>query len=297
MRPGVDPKVDYAFKRVFGSEDTKDVLLHLLNAVLAPPAGREVTDLTLTNPFTTKMTPDEKLAILDIKARDASGRRFNVEMQMVAPPAYPQRALYYWAKLYTEQLEEGQDFHLLCPTISITFMDNRRFPERAAYHHIFRLRDQTGEVVLSEDLAIHFIELPKFALAAEALTTPLEVWCYFLRHGEELDTTTLPPPLAIPAVRHALEVLTVMTQNDIEREIYEGRIKARRDRSSELRGARQEGVEEGLEKGQLIGIIQTYEKMLRLPRTSKEELYALPIAELEALAQQLEKQASSPKGE
>src|SRR5262245_55337607 len=113
MRPGIDPKVDYAFKRVFGSEDTKDVLIHLLNAVLSPPAGGEVTDVTLTNPFNDKMVIDDKLSVLDIKARDAAGRQFNVEMQMIAPTEYPQRALYYWAKLYTEQLKEGHEFETL----------------------------------------------------------------------------------------------------------------------------------------------------------------------------------------
>ena len=74
MRPGIDPKVDYAFKRVFGSEDNRDVLIDLLNAVLQLGPGREVFAVELLNPFNDKSYADDKLSIVDVKARDAAGR-------------------------------------------------------------------------------------------------------------------------------------------------------------------------------------------------------------------------------
>jgi predicted transposase/invertase (TIGR01784 family) len=287
MKPGIDPKVDYAFKRVFGSEETKDVLISLLNAVLTPPAGREVVSVTLENPFNEKDTADEKQLILDIKARDAQGRWFNVEMQMAAPPVYPQRVLYYWAELYTNQLKEGHDYAALRPAISISFLDSRRFPGRG-YHHRFRLRDDCNELVLTEDLEIHFVELPKFDLTPERLTTGLEMWCYFLKHGDELDTEQLPAALDQPPVRRALEVLNVVSLNDHERELYEGRLKARRDEAS-----RKQREVQSEDRGILIGSIRTCQKLLGQPLTPREELSLLSLDDLTRLAAEWEARAES----
>src|SRR5689334_9834522 len=109
MLLNVDPKVDYAFKRLFGRDANRPLLIDVLNCVLAPPPGHAIQDLELLNPFNPKDTPDDKLSILDIKARDQAGRHFNVEMQIVPFPDYDKRVLYYWARLYQGQLHEGQD--------------------------------------------------------------------------------------------------------------------------------------------------------------------------------------------
>lgn len=84
MKTRIDPKVDYAFKHVFGREESKPVLISLLDAVLQPTLGQHIASLDLLNPFNDKETLDDKTSILDIKARDQSGRQFNVEMQMLA---------------------------------------------------------------------------------------------------------------------------------------------------------------------------------------------------------------------
>jgi predicted transposase/invertase (TIGR01784 family) len=99
MIPGADPKVDYAFKKIFGSQSNEAVLLNLLEAVLKPPPDYHLVDVDILNPFNDKEALDDKLSVLDIKARDQLGRQYNVEMQMVGSRLYPQRALYYWAVL------------------------------------------------------------------------------------------------------------------------------------------------------------------------------------------------------
>jgi predicted transposase/invertase (TIGR01784 family) len=280
MKPGIDPKVDYAFKRVFGSPEATDVLVSMLNAVLAPPSGEEVTAVELQNPFNEKDASDDKQLILDVKARDARGRWFNVEMQMAASTIYPQRVLYYWAALFTDQLKEGRGFDELRPTISISFLDSRRFKDKV-YHHRFRLRDDCGEVTLTDHLEIHLVELPKFTLTAEQLTTTLEMWCYFLKHGEELDTEALPAKLDVPPVRRALEVLNVMSLNDREREVYQAKLKARRDRNAEIQDAR------------LSGRILAYQEILNLPITPEEDLQTMSLEELQALVEALKKQVAA----
>ena len=83
---GIDPKVDYAFKHLLGRESTRPILIDVIDKVLNPAPGHHIQDIELLNPFNPKESADDKLSILDIKARDQSGRQFNVEMQMLAYP-------------------------------------------------------------------------------------------------------------------------------------------------------------------------------------------------------------------
>jgi predicted transposase/invertase (TIGR01784 family) len=120
----VDPKVDYAFKHLFGRDATRPILMNVLDSVLNPPPGHHIREIELLNPFNAKEALDDKLSILDIKARDETGRQFNVEMQMLAFPHYPKRILYYACKLHQQQLHEGQDYLELKPTVSISFLNH-----------------------------------------------------------------------------------------------------------------------------------------------------------------------------
>ncbi|HQU45503.1 MAG TPA: Rpn family recombination-promoting nuclease/putative transposase, partial [Pirellulales bacterium] len=122
MKTQTDPKVDYAFKHVFGREESKPALVSLLNAVLEPAAGEGIVGLELLNPFNAKAFESAKTCIVDIKARDESGRQFLVEMQMLADEAFRQRALFYWAALYQEQLHQGENWRELRPTIAVCFV-------------------------------------------------------------------------------------------------------------------------------------------------------------------------------
>jgi len=99
---GIDPTVDYAFKRLFGDPANSDLLIHLLNAVL-PPAS-PIVEVLILNPFNEKEFADDKLSVLDIKARDARRAWFNVEMQGKAVGWLRQRIAYYNASLFVDQL-------------------------------------------------------------------------------------------------------------------------------------------------------------------------------------------------
>jgi predicted transposase/invertase (TIGR01784 family) len=284
MVPGIDPKVDYVFKRLFGRESNRALSIHLLNAVLQPLARQRVAELELLNPFNDKDRLDDKLSILDIKARDQSGRQFNVEMQLLANPYFRQRVPYYWARLHQSQLQEGQDYSLLRPTLSICFVNTPLFPEVPAYHLVFELRERDHQLLFTDDLAMHILELSKFTKSAEELTTPLDVWLYFLRHGERLDTEALPGALAaVEEIHRAMGELQMVTQSDLERERYEARLKMQRDISSALTAAREDGRKEGQ-----VGQIHAFERLLHRPQTPAAQLLALPLEDLERLAQQLE---------
>ena len=275
--------------------------------MLKPSANERIVGLEIRNPFNDKDALDDKLSILDIKARDRQGRQYNVEMQMLGTPVFLQRVLYYWARLYGDQLHEGFDYSVLQPTISISFVNAVLFPQVPDYHLDFRLRSSRHpQLVFSMQQAMHLIELPKFTRTTEGLTDALDAWCYFLVHGAELDTEKLPQALRSRAVPRAMEVLQMLTQSDLERERYEARLKAERDRYSFLKAAKEQGMSEGraeghaegraeghaegIAQGVLVGRIQLCQQLLKLPPTATEELYTLSLADLQARAEALEQQ-------
>jgi len=127
---GVDPKVDYAFKHLFGREASRPILIDVLNSILQPAPGKEIRELEILNPFNPKESFDDKLSILDIKARDQKGRQYNIEMQMLPSPYYDKRIVYYACKLHQQQFHAGKDYWVLRPTISISILNHVFFPEK-----------------------------------------------------------------------------------------------------------------------------------------------------------------------
>src|SRR5438445_9614512 len=247
---GIDPTVDYAFKHLLGRESTRPILISVVDSVLNPAPGFHITEIELLNPFNPKETLDDKLSILDIKARDQSGRQFNIEMQMLADRYYVKRILYYGCKLHQQQLHEGEDYLTLKPTISISFLDHVLFPQVADYRLRFRLLEESHSFPFTDDLKVHTLELPKFEKSAAELETDLDIWLYFLRHAGKMDTDALPAALQQhPLARRAAEELKMLTQTDLERERYEARRKAQLDYNTGLKVARMEGREEGLAEG------------------------------------------------
>jgi predicted transposase/invertase (TIGR01784 family) len=160
---------------------------------------------------------------------------------------------------------------------------------------------------LCKDQELHIIELPRFTLTAEQITTPLERWCYFLKHGDTLDTDSLPPTLDVPPIRQAVEILTMLSKDELERERYLDRLKAQRDAQSLANAERlaleegrrqghETGHEKGVEQGKLIGRIQLLENILGQPQTAEDELRRQSVAELARLAEILQAKLPKPNG-
>ena len=290
MMSGIDPKVDYAFKKVFGSESNTDLLTLLLEAVL----GFRVSAVEIINPFNDKETPGDKLSVLDIKARDASGRLFDVEMQMFPHAAIIPRLIYYWAKLYSSQLRAAEEFTNLRPAYTICFINSRLFQQTPdEFLNQFEMVDRRTGVVLSKHFGLTIVELPKFTRRAEEIVTPLERWCYYFGHGALLDTEHLPETMNELPIQKAMEVLMRMSQNAEERARYESREKFRRDMNqiqTDAANATEKGMEKGMEKGTYLGEIKAFQFVLKQPQTSKEEFEKMSLEEIQRLAEELRRQ-------
>jgi predicted transposase/invertase (TIGR01784 family) len=222
MKLGIDPKIDFAFKRMCLANP-------VLKSIVQSVVDFEVMELEITNPFLDKVNSDGKMAILDIKAKDASGRLFNVEIQLSGGPDLLQRFLYYCARVYVSQLNEGEEYNTLSPTISICFVNGTVFRESNEYHTCIQLRDNHTHRIVSRDLELHIFELNKFRKHRNELNSPLDQWLYFLLYAEGFDPKCPPPELTVPEISRAIKELNDMSDSTLERELYEARFKAQKD--------------------------------------------------------------------
>ena len=154
---------------------------------------------------------------------------------------------------------------------------------------------------MTGNLEFHILELPKFAKSVEELASGLDKWLYFLRHAAKMDTEAVPAALQQPLVLRALEELKMLTQDDLERERYEARLKAQRDHNSLVRyalEAQEKGRQEGRQEGEKIGIIANIhfcEGLVNRQETPTEQLSGLPLEELTRLSQELQEQVRNRK--
>lgn len=263
MRCGIKLTVDYAFKRTFGTEENRNVLMHLLNSILAESLTSPIAEITLLNPFSGKSQPDDKQSIFDIKARDQLGREFIVEVQLYEQRYLPERLVFYWAKEYAGQLAEGDDYKLLKPVFVICITEITLFEAATKAHSRFQLVDASQSLTLTPHLEVHVIELEKFSLELDDLCDDEDRWLYFLRNSEDYDSSSLPTSLAaVPEIQQATGTLTMVAHTPTERELYEAELKALRDERSRLSTAFDKGVESGRLEGRRSGEIAACQENL-----------------------------------
>jgi predicted transposase/invertase (TIGR01784 family) len=267
----VNPKIDLVFKKLFGSEENKDILLSLINAIL--PLSQQVAKITLKNPYNVSDYAEGKLSILDIKAEGEDGRLFDVEMQIRGSKYYGKRALFYWAKIFGSQLdyvlEESQDndnnievgYSDLKKCVVISLMDFNFFDD-TKYHRFYTLKDgNTHEQHKDLDyLDLYFIELKKYKGKLQNLNTTLERWITFLNNAHKYDNKTLPKELAeIKEIRKASQKLDAMYLDEKEKGYYDAQQKFWLDQNAFIK----ETVEKALEQGELNKQIEIAKKMLK----------------------------------
>lgn len=237
---GIDPLIDFAAKRLLGSPEHSQITLHFLNAVLH--FSDPIVEVAIQNPINLKDFDSDKLSILDIKATDTVGRRYNIEVQTTRPLGLPKRLTYYAAKQLTEQLTEGDQYADLNPSISICILDALMFRDVPALQHAFQLRTADG-LSLTDCLQVHIFELPKYVIPSDngPITDPVDQWLYFFREASHLTAEELVDRLPDPVFSEATGVLEMIAKNPQERQLYEDRLKAERDARAKEDYAREEG--------------------------------------------------------
>ena len=158
MRGLLDPKMDFVFKNIFGSEKHPNILISFLNATLKPKDL--ITEVEIKNTDLNKGYIEDKFSRLDVKATTSNNEIINIEIQLKNEYNMIKRSLYYWSKLYSEQLNEGEDYSLLKRTICINIL-NFKYLKTRMFHSVYRMKEIHTNEELSDIEEIHFIEIPK----------------------------------------------------------------------------------------------------------------------------------------
>jgi predicted transposase/invertase (TIGR01784 family) len=295
MKLGISPKNDFAFAKTFARPENKIALLSLLNAILM--LEESIMDVTIQNPFNYRDFAEDKLTILDIKAVDAQGRVFNVEMQLTVGEGLQKRIVYYGCETYTDQLHKGNDYRALQPVFAICIVDGKIWREKdgSKVHHRFVFTDQVSGRQLQDTIEIHTLELGWYTLeeADLAAASPAERWMYWLIHAEEYTADRLRELFPEAAFQIATDSLVEIHEKTEDKAMYDAREKAQRDyqwalNSSEARG-RIEGKIEGRIEGK-VELIRTLQSILRISQTPATELSKKSLDELQKLTEDLQSQ-------
>jgi len=256
MSEYITPKVDIAFKKIFGVEENKDLLLSLINSIVS--VEDRAASIEIMNPYNTQEFKRDKLSILDIKARRGDGVKYNIEIQVSDEGDYDKRALYYWSKTYAEQMEKGLDYTELNKTIGIHILNFLSIPKSNKYHNVFTIQEKYEKLPHFVDFEIHTIELSKFEgkkepleLILKKIQEPLDEWVTFMTKHEDMSTESLPEELHMPEIRKAMHILDVMNFNNEEREEYEARLKWLRVEASTVKKVYEDGKKEGFSSGKI----------------------------------------------
>jgi predicted transposase/invertase (TIGR01784 family) len=204
------------------------------------------------------------MSILDIKAVDRKGRWFNVEMQISEDLYFDKRAIYYWAKLVTEQLAEGQMYKQLQKTVSICILDFNFVPGEEEFHSLYKIINTASgrDDGLHDLFELHYIELRKFRKDFADLVKPLDRWAAFLSRAHELRRNGLPLPAALAADRSILKAIEAVDRmfSEEERLVYETRMRALLDVESKIASAEEKGLEQGRAEGIAEGMAKGMER-------------------------------------
>lgn len=216
----LDPKIDMAFKKLFGSEDHKQVTISFLNTMLEYTGDRRIESIDFMNNEQLPVYLDKKENILDIFCVDKGKRKFIVEMQNAWMASFEKRIVYYGTKVYANQLSTAKPYSDLDPVtvVAITKKFNV-FPKKQNYKSIHTLVDnKTGEHDI-DDITFAFIELPKFVKKEHELVTDEDKWLFLLKEIGSYDH--VPEPLQKNEFQEACQLLNQLTLSEYEQRVYE----------------------------------------------------------------------------
>lgn len=201
----LNPKTDYAFKKIFGSDASRDILISFLNAVLGLDGLEAIVEVTILDPYQAPRIKGWKDSFVDVRARDERGRSFIVEMQVLVSHGFEKRVLFNACKAYVGQIGSAEEYGKLVGVIAITITDFVMYPGLREIVSSFRLRAAENPDIVHQDMELVFVELPKFDKEEGQLESALDRWLYFLRTAGRLDVA---PKVLVsdPAIDHALRI-------------------------------------------------------------------------------------------
>ncbi|MCI4625690.1 MAG: Rpn family recombination-promoting nuclease/putative transposase [Candidatus Magnetoovum sp. WYHC-5] len=261
----VDIKSDIAFKKVFGNENKREILISFINAVLGLQGEKEIGDITILNPYQAPRLAELKETTLDIRAVNKEGVTFIIEIQVQKKVGFEKRILYYTSKAYVGQLEKGDEYLKLNQVIFIGVMDFEIFEGNnyLTRHLILNTSTYKQEI---KDIELYFIELPKFQKTEEELQTVKEKWIFFIKNADNLKM--IPKSADFRQLQEAYDMADKMIWSKEELDIYDYWLMKEQDARGAIEYSffegEKEGEKKGLIKGKQEGLIEGIEALLEL---------------------------------
>lgn len=249
----IDPKTDFAFKRIFGSPKSKDILLSFLNALLYE--GDSAIESVEIVDFNGRSLVAEENHPLTLKALLNGEQKCIFDLQFLNLQTLGQRVLYHAAKSYSQQLfDKKERTPEIKPLMAIHLTDFIMFEERESPISRFTFKEiETDFSYPNGELGLFFVELPKFQKELLELETIGDRWIYFLKNASILET--IPPELAVVAeIQQAFELADVESLTHEEFALVQQQLLAIADRQNAIALGKNEGIEEGVEQGRQQGI-------------------------------------------
>ncbi|HAT4163676.1 TPA: Rpn family recombination-promoting nuclease/putative transposase [Clostridium perfringens] len=267
----LNPQIDFVFKKIFGTEKNKPILINFLNAVIKPTTP--IKDVEIKNNDIDKDFIEDKFSRLDVKATTSNKEHINIEIQVKNEYNMIQRTLYYWSKMYSEQIQNRDNYSKLERTVCINIL-NFKYLKNDKYHNAYRLKEINSNEELTDLQEIHFIELPKFNEIGNKEYVEnvdemdaLEKWLEFLVEPESNTVRQL--ELSNEEIKLAKSELYRLSMDSKEREQYNMREKAIYDRISALENAESKGKVEGKIERELELVKESLKQGLEISLISK----------------------------
>lgn len=262
----INPLTDFGFKRLFGTEPNKNLLIDFLNVILPPQ--HQVKDLTYRSTENLGNSPLDRKAVFDLYCESKKGEKFIVEMQKTKHNYFKDRSIYYASFPIQEQAEKGNWNYKLEPIYTIGILDfvfeEDKNEDRLL--HIVELKDQDCQVFYKK-LKFIYLELPKFQKTINQLSNHFDKWLFLLKHLPDLEE----PPLLLQenVFMQLFEVARITNFSQAEREAYESSLKYYRDMNGVIETAREEGMTQGIQVGMAQGV-QEGKRSLLLKQLSRK---------------------------
>ncbi|PIQ22691.1 MAG: hypothetical protein COW65_01780 [Cytophagales bacterium CG18_big_fil_WC_8_21_14_2_50_42_9] len=259
----INPFTDYGFKKLFGEEPNKDLLLDFLNVLLQEEQG-EIKDLTYLKSEHLGTSELDRKAIFDLYCENEKGEKFIVELQKTKQNFFKDRTVYYSTFPIREQAKRADWNYELKAVYTIAILDfvfDEDKNERNKFRYDIKLTDTETKEVFYDKLTFIYLEMPKFNKTVDDLETRFDKWLYVLRNLNRLDR--VPDKLRERVFEKLFEIAEIAKFTPDQVRSYEDSLKYYRDLNNSLDTAKEEGRLEGNEEGRLEGIEEVAENMLK----------------------------------
>lgn len=244
----INPKIDFAFKKIFGSNQSKLILISFLNARIYD-GNPTIADLEIIDPYLASRVQYLKDSYLDVKARLAGGATVIIEMQVLNIESFAKRVVYNAAKTYSNQLIRGEGYFKLKPVIALTVTDLEMFDNdrEVISHFVFKEKERLFDYV-DPEIELIFIELPKFNKKLDELENLTDKWVYFMKNAPSLEVV----PQTMETVSEIQQAFAIADETNLNAEELKD-LESRERYIQDQQGVLLKGIEEGLAKGREEG--------------------------------------------